>query len=38
MYSSNPWESNHMDGPTGHKKDVHVYMRVLGCSRGYRIN
>ena len=19
-YSSNPWESNHRDGPTGHKK------------------
>ena len=20
IYSSNPWESNHRDGPTGHKK------------------
>ena len=21
IYSSNPWESNHRDGPTGHKNN-----------------
>ena len=31
VYSSNPWESNHRDGPTGHKNTLSIPLLMIIC-------